>query len=235
MTERWIDTKTESESESHAVDFWKALRNERDAGEFWADRIKKFRGEPLKRLSTALEKLPLPAAFSEAAVAIRALIKEKRKNKEDYEEELTFLYWLAAVRSFMLAYAPKLKEPGFNVIESMPGKLLKSLPFTYRELGYKKLELLNKTDCKWLVEAWGEAQIHSTLNKLHKNVWDEYESKLIEKRQRDNDKFVSELRVLLHGDESLKNSTEAAKKSSGAAMFLIIIIVVIILIYLFYS
>ena len=61
MTSRWIDTKIKSESESHTSDFWTALRNEVDAGEFWADRIKKYLGEPLKRLEIALENLPLPA------------------------------------------------------------------------------------------------------------------------------------------------------------------------------
>ena len=116
----------------------------------------------------------------------------------------------------------------------MPGKLLKSLPFTYSELGYKKLELLNKTDCKWLVEAWGEAQIHSTLNQLHKNVWDEYENKLIEKWQRDSDKLWSEP-GLPHGNKTFKNSKGEAKKRNGTAGFLIIIIVAIILIYVFYG
>ncbi len=228
MTERWIDTKTESESKSHAGDFWEALRNERDAGDFWADRIKNFRGEPLKRLSMALEKLPLPAAFCEAAVATRSLIKEKRKHKEDYEEELTFLYWLAVVRSFLLDYAPKLKMPGFNVVASMPGKLLKSLPFTYSKIGYKKLELLNKTDCKWLVETWGEAQVHSTLNKLHRIVWDEYESKAINEQQRDMKKRFAEWDLLLHENEPIK-------KSSGTPRFLIILIVFMILTYIFYG
>jgi hypothetical protein len=182
MTKRWIDTGTEAESETHSVEFWDAQRNDPEADEFWADRIKKYRREPLKRLSIALENLPLPGAFREAAVAIRTIISEKRKNKKNYEEDLNFLYWLAAVRSFMLDYAPKLNEPGFNVIESIPGKRIKSLPFSYNELGYKKLELLNKTDCKWLVELWGEPQSHSTLNDLHADVWDEYERKLIRKR-----------------------------------------------------
>ncbi len=33
-----------------------------------------------------------------------------------------------------------------------------------------------------LVECWGEPDQHSTLNTLHKNVWDKYEEKIIAKR-----------------------------------------------------
>jgi len=220
MTNRWFDTKTESESKSHTSDFWKALRNDMDAndlyaGQFWADKIKKYKGEPLKRLNTALENLPFPAAFREAAVAIRALIKEKRKNKEDFEEELTLLYWLAAVRSFIVDYAPKLEEPGFNVIASIPVKRIKSLSFTYSELGYKKLELLNKTDCKWLIETWGEPQNHSTLNDLHKNVWDEYEIRLIEKRREDSEKLWSDLCQRSNRSDPPLNSDPKNEESKG--------------------
>ena len=89
----------------------------------------------------------------------------------------------------MLDYAPRLREPGFNVIESMPAKRIKSLPFSYNELGYQKLDLLNKTDCKWLIETWKEPQSHTTLYELHKSVWDEFENKLIEKRRRDREEL----------------------------------------------
>ena len=111
----------------------------------------------------ALDHLPLPAAFRNAAVSTRALIRMVKKIQETSERELTLLYWLAAIRSFMLDYAPRLKEPGFNVVESIPGRYLCSLPYTYSELGYRELSLLNKTDVKWLTEAWGEPISHTTL------------------------------------------------------------------------
>ena len=85
----------------------------------------------------------------------------------------------------MLDYAPRLKEPGFNVVESVPGLYLWTLPYTYSELGYRDLTLLNKTDVKWVVEAWGEPDCHTTLNALHRPVWEEYESRLIARRKKE--------------------------------------------------
>ena len=193
MGTRWIDTKSDEDTAIHSTEFWKVLREDFDAGEFWADRIKKYRGEPVKRLSEAIKNIPFTAAFREAAIATRALIKEKRAAGVGYEEELTLLYWLAAVRSFMLEYAPRLKESGYNIMESISAKRIKSLPFSYKVLGYKHLELLNKTDRKWIVEQWGEPETHSTLNKLHKDVWDEYETKLIEKRKKERERLWSDL------------------------------------------
>ena len=159
------------------------MREDLDAGEFWADRIKRYRTDAQVRLRLALEYLPLPAAFREASVALRSIIRTKRKEKQPYEEELAFLYWLAAICSFSVPYAEKLKEPGYNVIESMPGTVIRNLPFEYRILGYRNLELLNTTDRKWIVEVWGDPERHSTLHEIHRSVWDAYEEKLIKLRR----------------------------------------------------
>lgn len=178
MKDLWHNTKNDTDAEAFVLDFWSRHSKELQAGEFWADRIKKLRDEPVKRLQLAIENLPLPAAFREAAIAIRALIKEKIKLKQGYEEELALLYWLAAINSFSIPYSEELQQPGYNVIESIPRKKLKELPFTYKELGYEELELLNKTDIKWLVEAWENPNKHSTLHKIYNNIWCEYENKL---------------------------------------------------------
>ena len=194
MNDSWIKTQNDEEAEKHSTDFWNRHRDELQAGEFWADRIKGLRGEPLKRLKLALDNLPLPASFREAAIATRALIREKRKTKDNYEEELVFLFWLAAINSFCIPYSSLLQEPGYNVIESIPGKKLKNLPFTYDELGYEKLELLNKTDKKWFVEQWGEPREHTTLHEMHINVWRQYETKLKNKRNKHMEEFIDDLK-----------------------------------------
>lgn len=185
---RWLDTDNDFETKNFALLFLQSIRHDLDTNNFWVDQIKDYRDKPTERLNIALDNIPLPAAFREVAIAIRSIIKEKNNNNLSYEEELHFLYWLAAIRLFMLDHALKLKEPGYNVMESIPAKKIKSLSFNYNELGYKKLELLNKTDCKWFIKAWGEPLSHSTLNELHKDVWDNYENKLIERRkQRDKE------------------------------------------------
>jgi len=181
MSNFWHNTSDDIEAENHSVDFWIQHSEELKSGEFWADRIKNYRGEPVKRLKLALNNLPLPASFREAAMATRSLIREKRKAKKSFNEELYLLYWLAAIDSFSIPYSEKLKEPGYNVIESIPGNKLKGLPFNYQTLGYTGLKLLNKTDLKWLIEAWGEPTTHNTLHKLHIEVWEEYENKKIRK------------------------------------------------------
>ncbi len=179
----WLETSSDAEASNHSKEFWGAMRGDLDAGEFWADRIKHYRGDAQSRLRLALQHLPLPAAFREASVALRSIIRAKRKEKQPYEEELAFLYWLAAICSFPVPYSAKLREPGYNVIESMPGAIIRNLPFEYRVLGYKQLEVLNATDKKWIVETWGEPEGHSTLHELHRNVWETYEDKLLKTRR----------------------------------------------------
>ena len=178
MTRPWHKTQSDQEIATFRYDFWSAHKKSIDSGQFWADRIKNYRGKPAERLRIAIENLPIPAAFREAAIAIRTLIREKHNSIKSHEEELTLLYWLAAVESFSVAYSDVLQMPGYNVIESIPGKIIKNLPFSYHNLGYEKLKLLNKTDVKWLCEIWGEPKYHSTMHHMHIDVWRKYETKL---------------------------------------------------------
>lgn len=208
----WLETTADSEVIVRVRTFWKALDKVPDTEGFWADCLKQYSDEPQKRLRIALDNLPLPGAFKEAVLALRAVIRAKRKQKEDYSKELVILYWLAVVRSFMLDYAPRLQQPGFNVFESIPAERIQVLPFSYQEIGYAKLALLNKTDCKWLVEAWGEPQTHTTLHALHQSVWDEYETKLVEKRSEETREGWSE--ILQHLPEERRKRILASMQDS---------------------
>lgn len=234
MSESWHKTETDLDAEKHADDFWSRHRDELRSGEFWADRIKKLRGEPVKRLAVALENMPLPASFREAAIATRALIRDKRKQKAPYDEELALLYWLAAINSFSIPYSKILEEPGYNVIELIPGKKLKGLSFSYKSLGYKKLELLNKTDINWLTESWGEPIKHTTLHEMHNDVWVEYELKLKSKRTQRDQEFLENIGAI----KNIKNISVTSKNTSnvktaklvfGALILLVILIVVVVL------
>lgn len=147
-------------------------------GVFWADHIRTLRESPPARLVCALEHLPLPAAYREAAIALRALIRNKRKQADDWESELATLYNLAAEASFMLD-TPYIEGigPGYNVACSISIETRASLTYPYSEVGYKNVALLNKTDCKWLVEAWGEPFHHRCPQDFHRDVWDDAVSK----------------------------------------------------------
>lgn len=175
---RWLDIQTDEEAYRLVEAGWTETRAAIAEGRFWADEIKLLRDKPRARLALARDNLPLPGAFREAAVALRALIRAKRRGGEDYGDELRQLYDLAAWQSFGVPYSESLQQPGFNVLESVPGKTVQALPFSYEELGYRELGLLNKTDTGWLVEAWGEPAAHSTLHQLHVGVWQNYEIKL---------------------------------------------------------
>lgn len=186
-----IPIKSDSEIES----FWSRQRAELHSNNFWADEIKKLKDEPAKRLDKAIENFPLPAAFREATVALRSIIKALRKAQQNYEKELSMLYRIAAIDSFMSAtqYIEEILEPAFNVIEIIPKEILESLSYKYKILGYNCLPLLNKSDCKWIVELWGQPDEHTTLRALHQNLWDKYCECLIDKRWKEENKFLKEL------------------------------------------
>ncbi len=199
MGPSWIDTTQRDAPEACSKAFWERHRGELESGRFWADRIKSEYGNPAERLRIALENIPLPGAFGEAAIATRALIRAKRKSNEDWSDELGLLYWLAAIASFSVPYLESLREPGFNVLESIPGEVVRGLSFTYQELGHVHLALLSRTDVKWLEERWGTPRTHSTLHYMHRAVWLDYEQRLVARRAADKAKFTAELLELVRG------------------------------------
>ena len=93
----------------------------------------------------------------------------------------------------MLDYSERLKEPGFNVVESISGRVVLNLAFEYKSLGHKELSLLNATDRKLLAECWGEPQSHTTLYALHEGVWKKYEDKILAKRKKERSSWLADL------------------------------------------
>lgn len=178
MRKSWLEMQTDEEVWNKAHQFATESRNaiHNGTGKFWADTIKKYHDAPDKRLTIALDNLPLPGAFRDAKIALRATIRSKRKSKQDYADELELIYRLAVIESFSIPYSKRLKMPGYNVIEHTPGGKLNSLPFNYQNTGYYKLDL-TKTDIKWIVEQWGEPKRHSTLHKDYHDLWVEQEDK----------------------------------------------------------
>lgn len=197
MSKGWLNTQTDSDVRRRTGAFWTQMRADLESGKFWADDIKRYNAQPDKRLKAALNMLPLPAAFREAAKAVRTIIRHKRKTGENYERNLALLYWLAAIDSFCIPRASRLQEPGFNVMDSVPGDVIRSLSFDYESLGYQELNLLTKTDRKWFAEAWGEPSAHTTVNDLHREVWDKYEDQLIEDRRRGRERFQKDMARIL--------------------------------------
>jgi hypothetical protein len=165
-------------------DFWERQRSAIEQNAFWADEIRKGNGNPGNRLAMALKNLPLPAAFREAGKALRQIIRAHRAASTRVEEPLTMLYSLAAAESFVSAsaYIEELLEPAFNAIEMLSENDWRSLRFDYNQLGYQCLPLLNKADRKWIVDAWGEPEKHTSLRALYAEVWSAAVRALTDKR-----------------------------------------------------
>src|SRR5260370_17336067 len=130
---RWLDT-WDSDREKSADAYWNRKTAEINTGQFWADVIRPLRVQPRRRLDLALDNLPLPHAFEEAATAQFDIINLKKGANVDCRRDLAFLYWLAAVRSLMVPYATRLQEPGFNVLQSIPCSVLHAIPLPCHDL-----------------------------------------------------------------------------------------------------
>jgi hypothetical protein len=180
----WLSSTRTDDSGTRSEQFWSDIRRDAQAGEFWADQVRRAKDDSRQRLQIALKMLPLPAAFREAAVAVRTMIREARKDRRSTGRQLELLYWLAAVASFSVPYAARSRQPGVNVMEVGSGAEIAALPFTYDALGYERLDLLTATDKQAIAAAWGEPGSHSTLNALHRDVWERYEDLSIRVRDR---------------------------------------------------
>jgi hypothetical protein len=188
----WIETRTPGEAKQLQERMWGIVKTETNAGiefrvrreglyendEFWADAIRKKKNDPHERLSIAMRHLPLPAAFSEAAISLRSIIRQKKKKKIEYEAELRLLFHLAAIWSFCAPYSERLQQPGYNILARVPFSEFGGMSLTWETLGYENLQLLNTTDRNLMVEAWGEPKTHTTAHEKYLSIWKQYEEML---------------------------------------------------------
>jgi hypothetical protein len=188
----WIDTETDADAHELQQNKWRPTVIEEDnswsakidgdhlrQGDIlWTDACKELKGYPKDRLLIAVRHMPLPGAFKEACISLRAVVREARKDKVDCTGHLSQLYFFAAVSSFCLPYSETLQTPGFNIFESMPFSVFESrMNLSWHQIGYKSLDLLNKTDVSWMLEVWGEPARHRSTHQLYSSIWQEYEEK----------------------------------------------------------
>ena len=135
---------------------------------------KKTKQDYEEKLKSALSEIPLPAAYREAAVALRGLRRTDSENSERYIKQL---YDLAVKNSLSIDYSDFCEYPGYNILETIPEAVISSLEYTYNEMGYEKLSLLTATDIKAVTGLWGEPKSHKTLNEKYHKLWHDYELK----------------------------------------------------------
>jgi hypothetical protein len=141
--------------------------------EYWIKEIHRYK--EYKRFISALRDLPLPFFFRECLSALRAIIKEI--TDENIEDVYRMLYKVGAVCSMMIPYSERKEQPGYNIMEKIPGGLLFKLPTPYEKFGYEKMSF-SKTDIKNFIKMWGEPKTHTTMNEYYQDVWVKYEDKL---------------------------------------------------------
>lgn len=139
-----------------------------------------------ERLARALTALPNEYAFMEAAVCIRKIISDAIKKRNDPREELFRLYRLAQQHAFLYGLYRLGWDHPENKIDSRAGLYphvaaemateadMEAIIGPYQEVGYQYLPLLNKTDIKRLVTAFGDPSDHVMPRERNKKLWERY-------------------------------------------------------------
>lgn len=143
------------------------------AGVFWLDDAEALR-DSNERLRLARQYMPLPAAFREAAAALRALILEGARKMSDGSDLLAQLHRTAAQENFLYA-EPFVSGFGsaYNVASNIPRVVWEELEMPYQAIGYRDLPLLNRADQEWMAVAWGEPSDHRSARIYHQATWDD--------------------------------------------------------------
>lgn len=228
MAKSWLEIE-ESESLEYLKDVWISHQSNIQNNNFWADEIKKYKDDPEARLKIAMDNLPLPGAFKQAMISLRAMIRIKKKNKEDFLPDLKQLYFLASVFSFYIPRCEELNLPGYNIFERVPGSMFKNLDIKYSDIGYEHLELLNKTDIKWITEEWGEVENHTTLNIKYNHIWNEYIEKFRTHNNAEKNLDTDNVFEYIYSE-----SEKIDKSTSNKYVILSLVISSIIIIYLLF-
>jgi len=228
----WIDTKTDEDARQRSEAHWTPVWTEHDDGsataavpgpekvdgQFWGDAIKELQDDPGARLAMAERHLPLPGAFSQMAVARRAIIRQLKKEGKPFDAELRQLHYWAALSSWSLPYSEVLCEPGFNVLESTPYAKLGKLDLNYDVIGCDELPGLNKTDRKMMRETWGEPRAHTTAHALYGELWREQEDKLAVVRSKRRNDLLNEI-VALARSETIASSVSNPPMQQEPGLF----------------
>lgn len=131
----------------------------------WRDEVKALRdaGRFQEALSLCSRQYPRMLAFRQTLITLRSQLKS---GDEAPEEALTEIY-----RTAILAGLAKAGHQPPGADDATTGELPRiDDPRGYwNELGYRKLDLLTKTDCSLLIRYWGEPQSHIDINRFLQN------------------------------------------------------------------
>lgn len=126
----------------------------------WQEEVRHLRDAGLFQEAITLCKRQYPRilAFRQTLITLRASIREDEAIGDD---TLASLY-----KTAILGSAAKADDNETGIKLSADSPLLKDPRQHWNSLGYRHLELLNKTDCKLLEKHWGKPETHSEIDSL---------------------------------------------------------------------
>lgn len=110
-----------------------------------------------------------PSRASNIAKELRALIRERRREKQPYTELLLALYGTSLMADLSDSLGFEGTQPR-NMAQFVSLSELQAVQWTYATLGYLCSNSLSKTDIKWLVEEFGEPVEHQSFNTLFPHI-----------------------------------------------------------------
>ncbi|MCG8337786.1 MAG: hypothetical protein MJE63_25080 [Proteobacteria bacterium] len=173
-----LKTSTLNEQVHYSKEFWRQFGIDLVSGDYSSIQTRHLDSITLKVIKEQLEADPDYDSLVAISQHIRASFLDQQEKDERYREYLGLLYWLAAVSSFFFNKNKQYVKP-LNKLNPPKTSLL-TLPFSYHDLGYKELILLEKEDMDALIKTWGRPRNHKTLREIHPNFWQAYSGESVE-------------------------------------------------------
>lgn len=156
-----LKTSTLNEQVHYSKEFWRQFGIDLVSGDYSSIQTRHLDSITLKVIKEQLEADPDYDSLVAISQHIRASFLDQQEKDERYREYLGLLYWLAAVSSFFFNKNKQYVKP-LNKLNPPKTSLL-TLPFSYHDLGYKELILLEKKDMDAFIKTWGRPRNHKTL------------------------------------------------------------------------
>jgi DNA polymerase III epsilon subunit-like protein len=110
-----------------------------------------------------------PHGALEIAKELRALIRERRKAKESYQELLHALYGACIAKDLSASLEFEGIQPHY-MARFVDINDFKQVRLDYMGIGYLCIKSLSKTDVKWLIDVFGEPAEHQALDALWPDI-----------------------------------------------------------------
>lgn len=97
---------------------------------------------------------------------LRAIIREKRKNKEPHDEFLKALYGACVLVDFVESLQDEYQTFFYDMSDFVDFDDLVKMRCDFRHMGYRRVKALKPTDIRWLSNRFGEPSFHLSYEPL---------------------------------------------------------------------